>query len=100
MLWRRLTNAIIEKTLLFKNGAVMKVTSTTGAETTLDMAELASLQDIAASDLAKIDGITNGTAAANKALVLGASKEIATITSATITTLTSDAIAAGDAALA
>lgn len=37
---------------------------------------------------ATFSGITAGTAAANKALVLGASKEIATITSATITTMT------------
>lgn len=44
------------------------------------------LDTIDSTDLTKIDGITNGTAAANKAVVLGASKEIATITTATITT--------------
>jgi hypothetical protein len=38
------------------------------------------------------DGVTPGTAAASKAVILGSSKEIATITSATITTLTTDAI--------
>jgi hypothetical protein len=37
-------------------------------------------------------GVTPGTATASKALVLGASKEIATITSATITTLTSTTV--------
>lgn len=40
-----------------------------GSTTTLDF-----------TDLTKLDAITNGTAAANKALVLGASKEIGTIT--------------------
>ncbi len=44
------------------------------------------------TDLAKIDGITNGTAAASKALVLSAGGGIATITSATIITLTSTTV--------
>ena len=35
--------------------------------------------DMSESDLEKLDGITNGTAAANKAVVLDASKNIATI---------------------
>lgn len=59
---------------------------------TLDFNEFAALDSIGAADLAKIDGITNGTAAAGKALVLGASGEIATVTSATITTLTSTTV--------
>ena len=91
-LWQHFTNVIIGKTLLFKNGAVVKVVSTAGVESTIDLAELAAIDSIGAADLAKIDGITNGTAAAGKALVLGASKEIATITSATITTLTSTTV--------
>ena len=74
MLWRKFTNAIVEKSLTFARGAVMKVTSTTGAVTTLDLAELAALDSIGAADLAKIDGITNGTAAAGKAIVLGTTK--------------------------
>ena len=41
--------------------------------------------DMSEADLEKLDGITNGTAAANKALVLGASGEIGTITTATMT---------------
>lgn len=41
--------------------------------------------------------VTAGTAAASKAVVLNASKGISTITSATITTLTSDALRAGSA---
>jgi hypothetical protein len=44
-------------------------------------------------DLAKLDGVTCGTATASKVLCIGASKEIATITSATITTLTAPTIA-------
>lgn len=43
--------------------------------------------DINETDLEKIDGITNGTAAANKAVVLDASLDIATINSLTATTL-------------
>lgn len=39
-------------------------------------------------EMAVLDGVTAGTATASKAVVLGASKEIATITTATITNLT------------
>ena len=45
------------------------------------------------TELGYLDGVTAGTATASKAVVLGASKEIATITSATITTLTAPNIA-------
>ena len=45
-----------------------------------------------AAEFGYIDGVTAGTAAASKAVVLGASKEIATITSATITTLTAPTV--------
>jgi len=85
MLWQRITNAIITKTMKFGKGAVMKVTSALGVETTLDMAELAALQNIAAADLAKIDGITNGTSAAGKALVLDSSGNIDTFGAGAIT---------------
>lgn len=44
---------------------------------------------LSGAELTVLDGVTAGTAAASKAVVLGASKDIATITSATITTLTS-----------
>lgn len=47
---------------------------------------------ISAPELAFVDGVVAGTAAASKALVLGASKDIATITSATITTLTATTV--------
>ncbi|OGT57517.1 MAG: hypothetical protein A3E01_08235 [Gammaproteobacteria bacterium RIFCSPHIGHO2_12_FULL_63_22] len=60
--------------MLFKKGAVMKVTSDVGVVSTLNMAELTALDSIGAADLAKIDGITNGENAAGKAVVLGATK--------------------------
>lgn len=47
------------------------------------------------AEIAFIDGVTAGTATASKALVLDSSKGIATITSATITTLNSTNIDAG-----
>ena len=92
MLWRKLTNAIIEKKLLFKKGAILTVTSDAGAESNIDLAELAALDGIAASDLAKIDGITNGTSAAGKAVVLTTGKIIDIINF--------NAIGAGDSSLA
>jgi hypothetical protein len=47
---------------------------------------------ISAAELTFLDGVTAGTAAASKALVLGASSEIATITTATITNLTTTTV--------
>ncbi len=92
MLSRFFDLAIIRRKLLFKKGATLDVTNSDNTVSSIDLAELAALDNIAASDLAKIDGITNGTAAAGKALVLDGSKGIATITSATITTLTSTSV--------
>lgn len=93
-LWKRFNELLITRKLRLGPNAVLDVNGTE-----VDLTELAAINDIAAADLAKIDGITNGTAAANKALVLGASKEIATITTATITTLTTGAIASADSSL-
>lgn len=63
MLWRKLTNVIIEKTLTLGRNAKLKVVSaTTGVAT-----------EILAADLVKIDGITNGTLAASKAWTSDAS---------------------------
>lgn len=45
-------------------------------------------QALSATEAGYLDGVTAGTAAASKAVVLDGSKGIATITSATITTLT------------
>ena len=50
------------------------------------------VEGLTAPELGFIDGVTAGTAAANKALVLDGSKGVGTITSATITTLTSTAV--------
>lgn len=47
---------------------------------------------LSGTELGFVDGVTAGTATASKALVLGASKDIATITTATITTLTSTTV--------
>lgn len=52
--------------------------------------------NISAAELAFVDGVTAGTAAANKAVVLGASKQIATITTATITNVQAAAVKAAD----
>lgn len=60
------------------------------------------VQSTAAMTLAQADvlaSVTPGTAASNKALVLGAVGEISTITTATITTVNTGAIAATDASL-
>lgn len=48
--------------------------------------------DMNETDLEKLDGITNGTAAANKAVVLDASLDIATINELTAGTLLSDSL--------
>jgi len=90
--WKKFANIEVLKALYIKKGAVITVENADRTLTNVDVAELAALNSIAAADLAKIDGITNGTAASGKALVLGASGEIATITSATITTLTSTTV--------
>jgi hypothetical protein len=50
--------------------------------------QASSATSISGTELGFVDGVTAGTATASKAVVLGASKDISTITSATITTLT------------
>ncbi len=73
MLWRRLTSLVIDRKLRFKQGATILVDNAAGvAATEISLAELKSINDLAGADLAKIDGITNGTPAAAKALVLDA----------------------------
>lgn len=62
--------AVIKRKLKFNKGATIEVISNAGASSTIDLAELAALDAIGAADLAKIDGITNGTGAAGKAVVL------------------------------
>lgn len=72
-LWKKFAELTVTKKLRLPKGAVMDVNGTE-----VDLNELAALNNIAAADLAKIDGITNGTAAAGKALVLGATSNIDT----------------------
>ena len=54
---------------------------------------------ITETEIGYLDGLTAGTATASKAVVLGASKEISTITTATITNLTTTALTIGSTAL-
>jgi hypothetical protein len=70
------------------NGFVGAVTGAVVASSPLTVGSTA----ISEAEIGVLDGVTAGTATASKALVLGASKEIATITSATITTLTSTSV--------
>lgn len=93
--WKNFASLSIFKSLRFKKGAVITTENDDNTTTDISISELVALNDLGATDLAKIDGITNGTAAAGKALVLGASKEIATITTATITTVNSTNVDAG-----
>lgn len=74
--WKDISNLRVFKTLRFKKGATLVTENADGSTTTMSVAELAALNDLGAADLAKIDGITNGTAAAGKAVVLGSSGEI------------------------
>lgn len=83
-LWRKFTNMIVEKKIILGKGAKMVVTSDAGVQSTIDMAELAAIDSIGAADLAKIDGITNGTGAAGKALVLDSSGNVTMPTSGSI----------------
>ena len=76
MLTRFFDLAVIRRKLKFNSGATIDVVQTDGTTTTLSIAELAALNDLGATDLAKIDGITNGTAAAGKAVVLDSSSAI------------------------
>jgi len=82
-LFDKFNNLTITRRLRLAPGATITLNSGTASESELSLAEQAVL-----------DGVTAGTATASKALVLDASKGIATITSATITTLTSTAVVA------
>lgn len=66
---------IFQKLRLKKN-AEFEIEQADGTLSTIDVAELAAIDSIAAADLAKIDGITNGTGAAGKALVLDANGDV------------------------
>jgi len=72
MLTRIFDLAVIKRKLKFNNGATIEAVNTDGTSTSLSIAELVALNDLGATDLAKIDGITNGTQAAGKAVVADA----------------------------
>lgn len=74
-LWQRMMELTITRKLRLENGAKIALKSAAGAETLIDLNELAALDSIGAADLAKIDGITNGTIAAGKAIVVDANKD-------------------------
>jgi len=76
MLPRKYSKVRVDDNLTFGKNATLKVTNTDGSLSTVDILELAALDGIAAADLAKIDGITNGTVAAGKAIVPTTDKHI------------------------
>ena len=84
--------------LYFDNSKKFETTDD-GATVTGDLTATGSFvigsADMNETDLEKLDGITNGTAAANKALVLNGSKAISTITTATITNLSTTTLTGG-----
>lgn len=75
-LWEKQRNLKVTGNLRLGKNALMKVDNADGSTSTIDLTELAALDNIAAADLAKIDGITNGTGAAGKALVLDSNGDI------------------------
>jgi hypothetical protein len=75
MLDQKFKRVRVDHKLVLGKNAQLVATSTAGVETAIDMAELASLNNISATDLAKIDGITNGTVAASKAVVVDSNKD-------------------------
>lgn len=77
MLQRKFSKVRVDNNLTLGKNAVLKVTNTDNTESTINILELAALDGIAAADLAKIDGITNGTGVASKALVLDSSGNVA-----------------------
>ena len=76
-------------------GAVESATVTTTGNITSGASFVIGSADMNEADLEKLDGITDGTAAANKAVVLDANKAIATITTATITNLSTTTLTGG-----
>lgn len=75
-LWNKMANVLVSGKLRLGKNASLTVVNSDLTESVIDLAELAALDGIAAADLAKIDGITNGTVAAGKAAVVDANKDI------------------------
>lgn len=76
-LWEQFNNLLLSGEMRFGKNSTIKVDNTDNTTSTINLSELAALDGIAAADLAKIDGITDGTAAASKAMVLDSSGNIA-----------------------
>ena len=70
--WPKFANAVVYGKLRFSKNATLVTDNADGTVTEMSVSELAALNDLGATDLAKIDGITNGTQAANKAVVADA----------------------------
>jgi hypothetical protein len=66
----------VRRKLLFGKGAQLVATSASGAETVIDMAELAAINNISATEAGYIDGAVAGTGAASKALVLSSGGDV------------------------
>ena len=108
-LWKKVTDLLVTRFLRLAVGAKILINSGTSTEAEIDLAELAALNNIAAADLQKIDGITNGTPVVSKALVLDSAlgigafretgrnlrKQAAPAAKTTSTTLTAAEIMAG-----
>jgi len=74
--WHKVRDLLVFGQVRFKKGATLVTENSDGSTTSMDVAELAALNDLGAADLAKIDGITNGTVTASKAAVVDANKDI------------------------
>src|SRR3990167_3231983 len=83
--WKDLANLRIYKSLRMKKDAVITSENADGTTTDISVAELVSLNDLGATDLQKIDGITNGTAAAGKALVADSNLDVTGVRNFTVT---------------
>lgn len=76
MLWKPFDFVRIRNKLLFGKGAKLVTTSAAGVETQIDMTELAALNNISATELGFLDGVTAGTVTASKAAVVDSNKDI------------------------
>jgi hypothetical protein len=82
MLLRKLTTAIVEKTLTFAKGAVLRVTNSDGTLSTINLTELGVLDGLTASaaELNILDGVTATAAELNMAADSSANVEVVAAT--------------------
>lgn len=90
-----ITQLYVSRNLRVGKNATITVVNADSTESTINLPELAALDGIAAADLAKIDGITNGAVAANKAVVVDTNKDASSFRNLGATNL--DAGASGTA---